>query len=144
MKRIIVFVLMACLLLASCQAEVATDRDEWGLTLSAENVTDVGMTLVFTHSGGEKTGELQTGAWFSLDKFANGEWTPLETEPIDFAWTMVAYMIKEDDTTKLDVNWEWLYGRLPAGKYRINKEIMDFRQPGDYDKKIYSTEFEIN
>ena len=144
MKKIIIFILMACLLLTSCRTDVKIDRDEWGLVFSAENVTDAGLTLVFAQSGDGPTGELQTGEWYTLDKFADGEWTPLETEPLDFAWNMIAYMIKRDDVTKLDVNWEWLYGRLSAGKYRINKEIMDFRQSGDYDEKVYSAEFEVN
>lgn len=143
MKKILIFVIMVCLLLSSCKNEEVIIDDKLGLALSAENVTDSGLTLVFTQSGGEKTGALETGSWYSLDKFTDGEWTPLETEPLDFAWTMVAYMIKENDTTKFDVNWEWLYGRLPAGRYRINKQVMDFRAPGDYDEYIYSTEFEV-
>ena len=42
-----------------------------------------------------------------------------------------------------EVNWEWLYGIIPAGKYRIGKELMDFRAPGDFDKAIYFVEFSI-
>lgn len=38
---------------------------------------------------------------------------------------------------------EWLYGTIPNGKYRIGKEIMDFKGPGDYDNAIYFAEFEI-
>ncbi len=143
MKKIIIFALLGCLLLTSCQTDVAIDRDEWGLVLAAENVTDTGLTLVFTQSGDRPTGELQTGEWYTLDKFTDGEWIVLDTEPLDYAWNAIAYMIKENDVTKLDVNWEWLYGRLLAGKYRINKEIMNFRQAGDYDEKIYSAEFEV-
>lgn len=148
MKKILIFMILGCLLLTSCQSEEVivcydTHSDEWGLELSSENVTESGLTLVFTQSGGGKTGELQTGEWYSLDKNVDGEWIPLETEPLDFAWNMVAYMIKENDITKLDVNWEWLYGILPSGKYRINKVVMDFRQTGDYDEKIYSAEFEV-
>ena len=52
-------------------------------------------------------------------------------------------MIPKNDTCQWEVNWEWLYGNVPNGKYRIGKEIMDFRATGDYDKVIYFTEFEI-
>ena len=44
----------------------------------------------------------------------------------------------------MEVNWEWLYGKLAPGKYRINKEVMDFRETGDFDKKIYSLEFIVS
>ena len=46
-------------------------------------------------------------------------------------------------TTVWEIDWNWLYGELPAGKYRIGKEIMDFRGTGDYDTSIYFAEFEI-
>lgn len=31
----------------------------------------------------------------------------------------------------------------PAGKYRIGKEIMDFRSTGDYDTNTYYANFEV-
>ncbi len=48
-----------------------------------------------------------------------------------------------NDSCEWDVNWEWLYGVLAEGKYRIGKEITDFRDTGDYDSAIYYAEFEI-
>lgn len=32
------------------------------------------------------------------------------------------------------VDWEWLYGKLSAGDYRMVKEALFVRSPGDYDK----------
>lgn len=52
-------------------------------------------------------------------------------------------MIKKDDVIEWNVDWEWLYGEFPTGKYRLGKEIMDFRGTGNYDTAIYYTEFEI-
>lgn len=143
MKKIILFSVLSCLLLTSCHAEEIVYRDKWGIELIAENVTDKGMTLKCVQSDGAHTGELQTGEWYTIDKNVNGEWEPLDTEPLDFAWNMVAYMIKENDVTEFDIDWEWLYGRLPAGEYRLNKEIMGFRKAGDYDTKVYSAEFTV-
>ena len=39
--------------------------------------------------------------------------------------------------------WEWLYGELPTGNYKIGKEIMDFRASGNYDKAVYFAQFNI-
>ena len=61
----------------------------------------------------------------------------------DIAWTMEAWMIPKEDTISWDVNWEWLYGKLPAGEYRIGKEIMNFRGTGDYDVEMVYAEFVI-
>lgn len=40
----------------------------------------------------------------------------------------------------MDVDWEWLYGKLPAGEYRIVKDILTVDSPGDYEAfTLYST-----
>ena len=52
-------------------------------------------------------------------------------------------MVPKDDIVEFKINWEWLYGKLPTGTYRITKEFTDFRGTGDYDNFVYWTEFEI-
>ena len=117
----------------------------WGITLSSGDITPTGITLLIIQSGGTPTGELQTGTAFSLDRYngkfwesvpyANGTETPV--------WNALAYLIKKDTTTELRLDWEYLYGTLPSGRYRVSKSIMDFRVPGGYDEHVYYHEFEI-
>ncbi len=150
MKKIIAL-LLSLLTLTACTRivkveEVKVAEDEWGLTLSAENVTPSGMAIVFNQMNGKQTGELQTGDWYALYTEENGEWKELPfivADDINVGWNSVAYMIPKGGQVPFEVNWEWLYGKLAPGKYRINKEVMDFRDTGDFDKKIYSLEFEI-
>ena len=61
----------------------------------------------------------------------------------EFGWTLEAWIIPKNDTTTWEVDWEWLYGKIPNGKYRIGKEITDFNAPGDLDSSIYFVEFKI-
>ena len=61
----------------------------------------------------------------------------------EIGWTEEAWMIPMEDATEWEINWEWLYGKLPVGKYRVGKEIMDFRESGNYDTATYFAEFEI-
>jgi len=151
MKKHFVFLLMLLLLFtAGCSQTVSTsgsgeEADEWGITLSAENVTATGMTLVCTQSGGHYTGDLNTGSYYAIEQLIDGEWLPVPTTLgiHDFAWTMEAWMIQPDNAMKWDVNWEFLYGSLEPGVYRIQKEISDFRGPGDYTDKPYYAEFAI-
>ena len=151
MKKIILLLLVVMFAFAGCTRMVIVDEnekvaeDEWGLSLTAENVTDSGMTIVFSQMNGKQTGELETGDWYALYKEENGEWVevPYKLLTVDIAWNSVAYIIPKGDSVSFDVEWEWLYGKLSAGKYRIDKEVMDFRGTGDFDKKIYSLEFEI-
>ena len=76
----------------------------------------------------------------------NDTWEKVEYLPheYDIAWTMEAWMIPTESTTEWDIKWEWLYGPLPAGQYRIGKEIMDFRDVGDFHTAMYYAEFTIN
>lgn len=120
--------------------------ETWGVTLSMENVTPTGAVLKCTQSGGEPAGELQTGSWYIIEKWTwetGWQETDRKISSQDLAWTMEAWMIPVNGETGWDVNWEFLYGKLTAGKYRIGKQIMDFRGPGDYDTAVYYAEFEI-
>lgn len=114
----------------------------WGITLSAENITPTGLTLTCKQSGGTATGTLQTGDSFNLQCFRNNRWENLETKtnPI---FHSIARLIPQDSETKWDVRWEWLYGTLPPGQYRIAKTIQDFRDTGDFDSAWFYAEFEI-
>ena len=120
-------------------------EETWGITLTAENVTSTSATIKCMQSGGDATGELQTGSWYILEKWTQE--TGWKEMPYiiqgEIGWTAEAWMVPKDDTCEWEVNWEWLYGTLPKGKYRIGKEIMNFRGTGDYDRVIYFTEFEI-
>lgn len=119
--------------------------DAWGLTCTAEDVTPTGCTVVFTQSGGNPTGNLQSSSSFKVERYQNGEWTAVEELPdgYDTEWADYADFIFKDDTSEFPTNWSTLYGELPAGKYRIGKTVHDFRGAGDYDEKMYYAYFEI-
>ena len=116
------------------------EQDDWGITLSVTDVTPTGLTVVFTQSGGNPTGELMTGSYYRLE---NKDKELAYIVEGDVAWTSEAYMIQKDGETEMQANWEWLYGTLEPGTYRIFKGVMDFRGPGDFDEKEYSAEFVI-
>lgn len=115
---------------------------DWGITLSVKDVTDSGLTLVCTQSGGEADGELQTGSDYKLIVLKEA-WEDVPTIIEDYGWTAEAYMIAKDDVTEFEINWEWLYGKLPKGTYRLTKGFMNFRGSGDFDNFPYWIEFEI-
>ena len=145
MKRIVVLCLVISLVLSGCTPYVTTIDDEWGISLSAKDVTPTGLTLLIEQKGGHPSGELSTGTWFKLEEKTEDDWLEVSTNPlIDFVWTMEAYMIQKDDVTEFKVDWKWLYGILEPGAYRISKEITDLKVAGVFDKKIYTYEFCID
>ena len=117
--------------------------DKWGLSLSAENVTKTGMTICFEQFGGATLGDLQTGAWYKIETLTDGTWQEVPTKMEEVVWHSIAYMIPKNDVTQMDVNWEFLYGALPSGEYRLTKEVMDFKETGNFEEKIYFAYFTI-
>lgn len=162
MKKLIAFVLTLVCILSFVGCAPNTDEDtsispsnneisaaipnQWGVVLEVDNVTAKGLTIVCNHSGGEGVAELDTGSFYVIQKYEKAGWVDVEylSHEYDIAWTSEAWIIQKEGTTQWDVNWEWLYGELSAGKYRIGKEIMNFRDTGNYDTEMVYAEFIIN
>ena len=51
----------------------------------------------------------------------------------------IGYLLNEDNQLKQKVNWEYIYGELDAGTYRIVKPVYS----GEEYIDLYSNEFEI-
>ena len=115
-----------------------------GIRLYTKDVTPDGATVVFKQTGGDAAGTLQTGEWFVLERKDGSRWIELETNPlIDFAFYSVAYMINKDDLTELEVKWNWLYGSLDKGTYRIAKKVTDFIESGNFSEYTLFAYFDI-
>ena len=116
---------------------------EIGLIAEACDITSTGATVRFQVWDPDLAGgELQYGDDFTLERQDGEDWTEL---PVivegDWGFNEIAYTIpKEPDASgsEWQVNWEWLYGKLEPGDYRIGKTIHDFRGPGNYTQyRIY-------
>ena len=91
------------------------------------------------------TGELFTGSSFSLSRLVDGEWEAVEYLPQEheIAWTSEAWIIPSGETVEWETNWEWLYGELPQGRYRLEKGIMNLPEPGNFETCMQFVEFEV-
>lgn len=119
----------------------------WGVTMSVKDAAPTGLTLVITHSGEVPNGQLETGSPYWLEVWNDGVWNLVPELPvedgIERAWTMEAWLLPTNDSREVEVHFEWIYGELPAGQYRIGKEVMLFRGTGDYEDQTYYAEFVI-
>lgn len=129
---------------SSESSSVQTAEDSWGLILSVKNVTPTGLTLVITQQGGSPTGTLQYGSEYTLEVEQDGTWQNVpDIVDGNFAWDGMAYLVTMDGETEQAVDWDWLFGPLSPGHYRLSKKFMDFRDTGDYDTQLYEVEFDI-
>lgn len=118
---------------------------ELGLSLEILEATGTGARLVFRQSGGNPTGELQYDSDFTMERYEEEAWVPVPAAVEgNYAFTMEAYNIPQDTDSEFRVDWEWLYGELEPGEYRIVKSVDDFRKSGDYDQYSICAYFEIN
>ena len=128
-----------------------------GVTLTAGNVSAVGLDLICTQSGGKVTGELQTGTAYTIeelkDEYAGAAdvrslpddaWAAVPYAQENVGWNDVALIIPVNGQTVWNINWEAIYGPLGPGTYRISKQIMDFRGTGDYDTYTSRAYFSVD
>lgn len=114
-----------------------------GVTMEVTEASDVSLTLKITN---ETDKNIQFGDDYYLegrDK-ESGRWDRLAPIIDNGMFHMVAYMLQDNSTANQDVNFEWFYGKLEPGKYRIVKEITDFRGTGDYTDYTYMAEFDVD
>lgn len=119
-------------------------KDSLGISLQVQDITSTGLTMEFVCDGGNPTGELLYGNSYWLLRLVDGRWCSVEYRDQDYeaVWTEEAYAITSEGSSQ-KVDWEWLYGELPPGQYRFYKDVMDFRETGDYDSYRYYADFEI-
>lgn len=114
-----------------------------GLMVEASDITDTGAAVRFRIYDPEAAdGELSYGSWFVLERKDGDQWTALPQLIEEAAFTDEAYPIPAGDAGQdpdgmaesvCQANWEWLYGKIGPGDYRIGKQVIDLRGPGDFD-----------
>lgn len=82
------------------------------------------------------------GEWFEIQYKYGEEWhrVPYISE---FGYNDIAYALPAGKSEAIHINWSKIYGELPVGTYRIVKDVIVYRSPGDYDKHYLAAEFEI-
>ncbi len=65
------------------------------------------------------------GEWYVIEKEENGKWYNLPTKVKEYGFNDIGYEVDENNEVKFVIDWEWLYGELPQGSYRIIKESHD-------------------
>ena len=99
--------------------------------------------MVVTQAGTIPDGILTTGQPYFIQKKENNNWIPLEPLLEAWGWTTEAWIISMNDTARWDVSWEWLFGKLQSGQYRIGKDIYLETVSGNREQAVYYVEFEI-
>ena len=74
------------------------------------------------------------GEWYKIEKQKDGNWYDVKTVIKDYGFNEIGYLPNESSEVEFNVDWEWLYGKLPTGKYRLLKQV---------NSEYISVEFDI-
>lgn len=88
--------------------------------LTLEKAGTTGATLILQNG---TLRSLTYGEDYSLERLQEGEWVAVEPVRDDYAFASVGYSLPARGRRTLEIDWEWLYGRLAPGDYRIGKEV---------------------
>jgi len=111
------------------------------VTMSVKSITPTGLTVVMENKSDK---DCLYGEYFYLETKSEGTWYQVNVK-IDgnYGFNDIGYYLPAGELSEWEVDWEWLYGSLEAGEYRIIKDVSDFRGTGDYDSYYLAAEFEI-
>ena len=107
-----------------------SEDTQLGVSMDLSRITPEGATVHFYRFDTGKAGELSYGDDFIIERQNAGAWeeVPMITE--NAAFNDIAHIIPENDTVEAKLDWEWLYGSLESGTYRIRKNIIDRTEDG--------------
>ena len=125
MKKLIVF-LFVFSLLTGC-GERPTQPTQTQQTTPVENVTiqisdisPTGATVILTDTNTEP---YVYGEWYKIQRKTEGGWQDVPPVIDNYGFHEIGYLPNDKGEVTFVINWEWLYGTLPAGTYRMFKQV---------------------
>ena len=122
----------------------------YGVKFSLSDVTESGAVLTFSGVQQNDPNADLTGGddYYVIRKNANGKWVKVKYLIDNWAFNDLGYLFFEGEKPaehKNTINWEWLYGKLPVGEYKLvtdyvyqpNKNIPVDRNHPVTVKKVY-------
>ena len=120
MKKLTAFILIMLVLLTGCARESAYQpTGAANVTMTVSDVTPAGAVVTIQDSN---EAPFVYGEWFQIEREKDGIWYEVKTKISNYGFNEIGWLTDENGGLTMDVNWEWLYGKLPAGHYRILKQ----------------------
>ena len=132
MKKLTVFILIMLALLCGCAQESAYQpTGAANVTMTVSGVTPSGAVVTIQDCNSEP---FVYGEWYVIEQEKDGLWYEVKTKLNDYGFNEIGWLVDDNGQLTMDVDWEWLYGELPTGHYRILKQA---------GTQIISAEFDV-
>lgn len=109
--------------------------DDVTMTVEKGTITSTSLTVAFKNNS---SSQCLYGEYFGLEKGINGIWyqVPVIIDG-NYGFNDIGYKLASKEESEWTVDWEWLYGSLNTGKYRIVKDIQIFELQGIMTNTIW-------
>ena len=119
MKKLTVFILIMLALLCGCAQESAYQpTGAANVTMTVSGVTPTGAVVTIQDCNPEP---FVYGEWYVIEQEKDGLWYEVKTKINDYGFNEIGWLTDNGELT-MTVDWDWLYGELPEGHYRILKQ----------------------
>lgn len=83
------------------------------------------------------------GESFAIQKKRSNEWIDLDTIIDNYGFNLIGYSVNEENILEMEVKWDWLYGELEKGEYRLIKNFAVNKNDSYLGSKKIYVEFTI-
>jgi len=90
------------------------------VSISISDISLTGATIIIKDTNKKPYTQ---GEWYKIEKQVDGKWYEVKTLLDNYGFNSIGYLPDENNEVKHVIDWEWLYGELPLGSYRILKEV---------------------
>lgn len=114
-----------------------SQNNDVSLSIKDGTLKNTSATLVLTNNSNKN---YQYGNPYEIEIKKDGEWHKINVQ-LDF--TLPAFHLPSKESKEIELNWEYGYGKLAEGTYRIVKGIDYEYEEGKYESFNIAVEFTI-
>lgn len=148
MKRNLLFImilLISCFTLVGCTTNNKIKEEKIlenaSMVIKDCTLTKTGATVIITDTNKEE--EHTYGDSFRIDKKDNDKWENLKPIIENYGFNAIGYHVDENNELEMKINWDWLYGELENGEYRLVKDAAINKNDSYLGSGVVYVEFSI-
>ena len=111
------------------------------MTIKEGTLTRTQATVIITDLSGDDN---TYSDFFRIDKKENNKWKKLDViVKGNYGFNSIGYTVNEDNILEMKIDWNWLYGELDTGEYRLVKSASVTKDNSFLGDKYVYVEFII-
>lgn len=119
------------------KSDVKIMQNDVIMTIKEGTLTNKGATLILTNNSDKN---LQYRNPYEIEIKKDGEWHKINVE---LYFNLPAFQLLPKESKEIELNWEYGYGKLAKGEYRIIKDIDYEYEEERYESFYIAVEFTI-